>query len=195
MCAALPDALGAVRSAARRKRREPGFHGNHPLPGRRIQRMLPRGDKRPADLETPWYGSRQMGRHMQREGHKCGRRRAESAPFARRVRRLMKLMRLVPIHCPAVHVYMHERVPRAQDQQEASRAQDISISVQRLACHPTKPGLVHRHHPYPPSRQICLANRLPGKGCGAGSARHCPRTNGGQRLAWWPSWTGTVARS
>ena len=24
-------------------------------------------------LETPWYGSRQMARHMQPEGHKCGR--------------------------------------------------------------------------------------------------------------------------
>jgi len=24
-------------------------------------------------LETPWYGSRQMARHMQRQGHKCGR--------------------------------------------------------------------------------------------------------------------------
>ena len=40
-------------------------------------------------LETPWYGSRQMARHMQREGHICGRHR---------VRRLMKLMRLVPIY-------------------------------------------------------------------------------------------------
>jgi putative transposase len=39
-------------------------------------------------LETPWYGSRQMARHMKRKGHKCGRHR---------VRRLMKLMRLVPI--------------------------------------------------------------------------------------------------
>jgi putative transposase len=39
-------------------------------------------------LETPWYGSRQMARHMQREGHRCGRHR---------VRRLMRLMRLVPI--------------------------------------------------------------------------------------------------
>lgn len=39
-------------------------------------------------LETPWYGSRQMARHMQREGHKCGRHR---------VRRLMRLMRQVPI--------------------------------------------------------------------------------------------------
>ena len=40
-------------------------------------------------LETPWYGSRQMARHMQRQGHKCGRHR---------VRRLMRIMRLVPIY-------------------------------------------------------------------------------------------------
>ncbi len=40
-------------------------------------------------LETPWYGSRQMARYLQRQGHKCGRHR---------VRRLMRLMRLVPIY-------------------------------------------------------------------------------------------------
>ena len=40
-------------------------------------------------METPWYGSRQMARHMQRQGHKCGRHR---------VRRLMRLMRLMPIY-------------------------------------------------------------------------------------------------
>ena len=40
-------------------------------------------------LETPWYGSRQMARHMERQGHKYGRHR---------VRRLMRLMRLVPIY-------------------------------------------------------------------------------------------------
>ncbi len=40
-------------------------------------------------LETPWYGSRQMAHHMQREGYKCGRHR---------VRRLIKLMRLVSIY-------------------------------------------------------------------------------------------------
>ncbi len=39
-------------------------------------------------METPWYGSRQMARHMKRQGHDCGRHR---------VRRLMRLMRLVPI--------------------------------------------------------------------------------------------------
>ena len=40
-------------------------------------------------LETPWYGSRQMARHMQRNNYKCGRHR---------VRRLIRLMRLVPIY-------------------------------------------------------------------------------------------------
>ena len=40
-------------------------------------------------LETPWYGSRQMARHMQRDGHQCGRHR---------VRRLMRLMRLIPVY-------------------------------------------------------------------------------------------------
>ncbi len=40
-------------------------------------------------LETPWYGSRQMARHLRREGHKVGRKR---------VRRLMAKMGLAPIY-------------------------------------------------------------------------------------------------
>ena len=40
-------------------------------------------------LETPWYGSRQMARYMKRNNHQCGRHR---------IRRLMRLMRLVPIY-------------------------------------------------------------------------------------------------
>jgi putative transposase len=40
-------------------------------------------------LETPWYGSRQMARHLRREGLGVGRKR---------VRRLMALMGLVPIY-------------------------------------------------------------------------------------------------
>ena len=40
-------------------------------------------------LETPWYGSRQMARHLRREGHAVGRKR---------VRRLMATMGLVPIY-------------------------------------------------------------------------------------------------
>ena len=40
-------------------------------------------------LETPWYGSRQMARHLRREGHVVGRKR---------VRRLMAKMGLTPIY-------------------------------------------------------------------------------------------------
>ena len=40
-------------------------------------------------LETPWYGSRQMARHLRRDGHDVGRKR---------VRRLMAMMGLAPIY-------------------------------------------------------------------------------------------------
>ena len=40
-------------------------------------------------LETPWYGSRQMARHLRRDGHAVGRKR---------VRRLMGRMGLTPIY-------------------------------------------------------------------------------------------------
>ena len=40
-------------------------------------------------LETPWYGSRQMARHLRREGHMVGRKR---------IRRLMAKMGLTPIY-------------------------------------------------------------------------------------------------
>ena len=40
-------------------------------------------------LETPWYGSRQMARHLRREGYRVGRKR---------VRRLMAKMGLEPIY-------------------------------------------------------------------------------------------------
>ncbi len=40
-------------------------------------------------LETPWYGSRQMARHLRRLGYGVGRKR---------IRRLMRLMGLAPIY-------------------------------------------------------------------------------------------------
>jgi putative transposase len=40
-------------------------------------------------LRTPWYGSRQMMRHLRREGYEVGRKR---------VRRLMAKMGLMPIY-------------------------------------------------------------------------------------------------
>ena len=42
-----------------------------------------------AFLETPWYGSRQMARHLRRQGYEVGRMR---------VRRLMAKMGLAPIY-------------------------------------------------------------------------------------------------
>jgi putative transposase len=41
-------------------------------------------------LETPWYGARQMARHLRRQGHAVGRKR---------VRRLMRLMGVAAIYC------------------------------------------------------------------------------------------------
>ena len=65
-------------------------------------------------LEAPWYGSRQIARHMKRNNHTCGRHR---------VRRLMRLMRLVPIRCPAGLCEANaEKVPRAEYQQETPAA-------------------------------------------------------------------------
>lgn len=40
-------------------------------------------------LETPWYGARQMTRHLRREGHAAGRKR---------IRRLMQVMGLSAIY-------------------------------------------------------------------------------------------------
>ena len=40
-------------------------------------------------LETPWYGARQMARHLRREGYAIGRKR---------IRRLMAKMGLAPIY-------------------------------------------------------------------------------------------------
>ncbi len=102
-------------------------------------------------LETPWYGSRQMARHMQREGHACGRHR---------VRRLMRLMRLVPIRCPAGYcAAMPEREPGAQDQSKASGTQDLSVPPPGLGYHPPQSGLVYRHHLHSDAARVPLPGR------------------------------------
>jgi putative transposase len=57
-------------------------------------------------LETPFYGVQQMTWHLQNEGH---------AVNYKRIRRLMRLMRFMPIYqkpdtcCPATHACMCER--------------------------------------------------------------------------------------
>jgi putative transposase len=43
-------------------------------------------------LDTPLFGVRQMTRHLRNDGH---------AMNEKRIRQLMRLMGLMPIHCPA----------------------------------------------------------------------------------------------
>jgi putative transposase len=95
-------------------------------------------------LETPWYGSRQMARHMRRQGHKCGRHHAGRAPSAP----------LAPANAPdATCAYLSG----AQHQQEAPGAQDLSLPSERAGDHPTQPGLVCRYHLYPDGARVPLA--------------------------------------
>ena len=75
---------------------------------------------------------RQMARHMQREGHHCGRHR---------VRRLMKLMRPVPIY-PA---------PKTSQKHPEHK---IYLSSQRLGHYPTQSALVHAHQLHPMRRGV-----------------------------------------
>ena len=84
--------------------------------------MIPRGDE--PFLETPWYGSHQMARHMMRQGHKCGRHR---------VRHMMRLMRLVPIY----------QEPNTSKKHLAHKIHPYQRD------HPAQAGLVRRHHLYP----------------------------------------------
>ena len=75
-------------------------------------------------LETPWYGSKQMARHLRREGYQVGRKR---------IRRLMAKMGLVP-----------------SISDRARRFRIRSIGSTRICCatwrYVSEPGLVRRHH-------------------------------------------------
>jgi putative transposase len=75
-------------------------------------------------LETPFYGVQQITWHLQNEGH---------AVNDKRIRRLMWLMRLMPIYqkpdtrCPATHACMCER------EQAGQGPQDLRLSARRAA--------------------------------------------------------------
>ena len=79
-------------------------------------------------MKYPFYGSRQMVRHLRREGVEVGRHR---------VRRLMRLMGLEAIY----------QAPRTSDPQ--SRTPDLSLSALGHGDQPGQPGLMLRHHLYP----------------------------------------------
>ena len=106
-------------------------------------------------LETPFYGERQMTWHLRNEGHLVNEKR---------IRRLMRLMGLMPIYqkpstrCPATHACMCERG------QGGARPQDLPLPAARVTGRASQSGLVRGYHLSAPSRQICFANRLPGNG-------------------------------
>ena len=82
-------------------------------------------------LETPWYGSRQMARHLRRNGWCVGRHR---------VRRLMSEMGLAPIY------------QRPKPQRTASAASDMAVSASSPDHRSAEPGLV-RDMTYIPMRR------------------------------------------
>src|SRR5690242_6051830 len=76
-------------------------------------------------LETPWYGSRQMARHLRREGYPVSRKR---------VRRLMAKMGRGWPKVPAAKPLERPDeggadLPTAADDGSASRAPDLSVSA------------------------------------------------------------------
>ena len=75
-------------------------------------------------LETPWYGSRQMARHLRREGYVVGRKR---------IRRLMAKMGLA------------RDLPAAADDGAEPRAPDLPIPAAGPGDRSAEPGLVRRH--------------------------------------------------
>ena len=72
-------------------------------------------------MECPWYGSRQMARHLRRAGHEVGRRRA---------RRLMAKMGPVA------------DLPATKDERSAPAAPDLSLSAAQAGDRTAEPCLV-----------------------------------------------------
>ena len=81
-------------------------------------------------LETPWYGTRQMVRHLRRDGHG------------------MRLMGLAAI-------YQHPRTT-SEDHGAAPRASGASLSAAGSADRSAQSGLVRRHHVYSDASRLSL---------------------------------------
>ena len=94
-------------------------------------------------LKHPFYGARQMVRHLRLEGVRIGRRRAS---------RLMRLMGLQAIY----------RAPRTSDPHPEHRVYPYLLHVDQ----PVQSGLVRRHHLYPGVPRL----PLPGGGHGLGES-------------------------
>ncbi len=127
-------------------------------------------------LDTSWYGSRQMARYMQWQGHKCGRHRV------RRVRRENS-----PPDCFLILLTAQDAADAdlsdAQHQQEASLAQGLAISAEGAGDHPAQPG--------PPLVTFALRMHCRSVSVSISATSRC----GGAFCISAPSWTGSAARS
>jgi HTH-like domain len=112
-------------------------------------------------LETPWYGSRQMARHLRREGYRVGRKR---------VRRLMAKMGLEPIY----------QRPRTTVPHPTS---DLPVFAAGDGDRPAEPGLVCRHQCAAASG-VRDGGRPPAIGLQEQAANHRARTGDAVR---WPA--------
>ena len=86
-------------------------------------------------LRTPWYGSRQMARHLRRQGYNIGRKRS---------RRLLRQMGLTAIY----------RKPRTSTLNPAHKIYPLPAAG--LANRPTEPRLVCRHHLCPDATRFSV---------------------------------------
>lgn len=89
-------------------------------------------------LRTPFYGSRQMARHLRREGYYVGRHR---------VRRLMRLMGIEAIY----------QKPRTSDPHPDHKI--YPYLLRNLAITRPGQGLVHRHYLYSDQARVFVLDR------------------------------------
>gem|GEM_PF-570640 len=108
-----------------------------------------------AFLDMPWYGSRQMVRHLRRQGVNIGRGR---------VRRLMTKMGLVA------------DLPAAADQRSSPAASDLPVSAAASGNRSAEPGVVRRHHLHPDAARLPVPGGDHGlgdpQGAGLASVEH-----------------------
>ena len=97
-----------------------------------------------AFLEAPWYGARQMARHLRRLGWCIGRKR---------VRRLMRKIGLSPIY----------QAPKTSAP-HLPATQDLSLPAAASEDRTTQPGLVRRRDLYPDEARLPLSRRHNGLG-------------------------------
>ena len=112
-------------------------------------------------MATPWYGSRQMVRHL-RPGRPCGRTQAgppadgEDRPDA--------------------------DLPEAKDHDSAPGTQEIQIPFEGSDHHPAQPCVVLRHHLHPDATRVPVSGRGDGLGDTEGPVLEAVEHHGGRLL-------------